>query len=581
MRLSRRDFLELMLAAGAAGALARPGKSLAGSNGSNDWRAIPEDFYDVPRQGNVHLLHFCDLHGQLKPVYFREPNINLGLHDFKGKPPLLVGEELLRHYQLDRFSPAAHAFTHLDFRAAAEYYGRVGGAAHLATAVQRARDERPGALLLDSGDTWHGSGPALWSEGRAMVEFQKKLGVDACTGHWEFIYGDERVQELVADLDGAGVHFLAQNVLDRDWLDPIFDAYSMHEENGVPVAVVGQAFPFTPIANPGYLFPQWEMGHRLDRLQEQVDRARDDGAQVVVLLSHAGMLTDMAYARQLRGVDVILGGHTHDPVPYPEQVEDADGESTLVVNSGSNGKHLSVLDLDVRDGRIRDFHYRNLPIFSNALEPDPDMQSLVDEAYAPYEDKLSEVVGEVDGVLYRRGNFNGTFDEVLAQALIEGRDAEVAFTPGFRWGPSVLPGKVTFEDCMNQTCSTYSETTRNEMTGEAIKHVLEDVANSIFNEDPMLHRGGDMVRSAGLRYAIDPSRGMGERITDLEINGEPMDPKRKYVVASWADVNEPQDGPQAWDVLADYFRNHNALRVEEPYVPKLKGVSDDNPGMAL
>jgi len=581
MRLSRRDFLELMLAAGAAGGLGGSGKTLAGSrSGSSDWREIPQDFYDVPRKGNVHLLHFCDLHGQLKPVHFREPNVNLGIHDFTGEPPLLVGKALLRHYGLDRFTPEAHAFTYLDFREAAEYYGRVGGAAHLATAVKRARAERPGALLLDSGDTWHGSGPALWTEGQAMADFQKQLGVDACTGHWEFIYGDERVQELVKDLEGAGTRFLAQNVVDRDWLDPIFDAYTLHEQNGVPVAVVGQAFPFTPIANPGYMFPQWSMGHRLERLQEQIDKARSDGAQVVVLLSHAGMLTDMAYARQLRGVDAILGGHTHDPVPYPEKVTDPDGEPTLVVNSGSNGKFLSVLDLEVRGGRIRDFHYRNLPIFANALEPEPEMQSLVDRVHEPYQDRLSEVVGEVDGVLYRRGNFNGTFDEILARALIEGRDAEVAFTPGFRWGPTVLPGKVTFEDCMNQTCSTYSETTRDEMTGEQIKNILEDVANSIFNEDPMLHRGGDMVRTAGMRYAIDPTRKMGERISELEINGEPMRPKRKYVVASWADVNEPQDGPQAWDVLADYFRNHGAVSVDEPYLPQLKGVSRDNPGLA-
>ncbi|MFP4648999.1 MAG: thiosulfohydrolase SoxB [Halorhodospira sp.] len=582
MRLSRRDFLELMLAAGAAGAMTHPGRSLAGSSKrSGDWREIPADFYDVPRKGNVHLLHFCDLHGQLKPVYFREPNINLGLYEFKGQPPLLVGQELLRHYELDRFSPEAHAFTHLDFREAAEYYGRVGGAAHLATAVQRVRAERPGALLLDSGDTWHGSGPALWTEGQAMADFQKQLGVDACTGHWEFIYGDERVQELVKDLEEAGTKFLAQNVVDRDWVEPIFEAYTLDEQNGIPVAVIGQAFPFTPIANPGYMFPQWSMGHRLDRLQEQIDQARSDGAEVVVLLSHAGMLTDMAYARQLRGVDAILGGHTHDPVPYPEQIEDPDGEPTLVINSGSNGKYLSVLDLEVRDGRIRDFHYRNLPIFANALEADPDMHSLVETIYEPYQDRLTEVVGEVDGVLYRRGNFNGTFDEVLAQALREGRDAEVAFTPGFRWGPSVLPGEVTFEDCMNQTCSTYSETTREKLTGEEIKSILEDVANSIFNEDPMLHRGGDMVRTAGLRYAIDPTRGKGKRISELEINGEPMEPKRKYVVASWADVNEPQDGPQAWDVLADYFREHSAVSVQEPYVPKIKGISDDNPGLAL
>ena len=579
MRLTRRDFLELMLAAGAAGAFARPGRGTAAPG--TDWREIPADFYEVPRRGNVSLMHFCDMHGQLRPVYFREPSVNLGLYDFKGQPPLLVGEHLLEHYGLERFSPEAHAFTHLDFREAADYYGRVGGAAHLATAVKKVRAERPDALLLDSGDTWHGSGPALWSEGQVMADFQRQIGVDAFTGHWEFIYGDERVEELVAELGEAGTRFLAQNVLDRDWKDPVFDAYSIHEQNGVPVAVVGQAFPFTPIANPGYMFPQWTMGHRLDRLQEQVDRARDDGAQVVVLLSHAGMLTDMAYARQLRGVDAILGGHTHDPVPQPDTVTDPDGERTLVINSGSNGKYLSVLDLEVRDGRIRDYHYRNLPIFSNALEPDPEMQSLVDAAYEPYEDRLSEVVGEVDGVLYRRGNFNGTFDEILAQALIEGRDAEVAFTPGFRWGPSVLPGKVTFDDCMNQTCSTYSETTRSEMTGEEIKHVLEDVANSIFNEDPMLHRGGDMVRTAGLRYAIDPTRGMGDRIHDLEINGEPMDPKRKYVVASWADVNEPQDGPQAWDVLAEYFRSRGTVEVPEPYIPKLKGVSDDNPGLAL
>ena len=577
MNLTRREFLEVMVAAGAAGFSMN---AWAGEKGS--WKPADSKMYDLPKFGNVSLLHYTDCHAQLRPVYFREPNVNIGVGDMQGRPPVLVGDKLLEHFGVRPGTALAHAITHLDYVNAAEKYGRVGGFAHLSTLVKKLRADRPNSLLLDGGDTWQGSATSLWTDGQDMVDAQKLLGVDIMVGHWEFTFGDERVLEVLEnDFKPNNIEFLAQNIEDRDWGDPVFEPYSIREMNGVPVAIIGQAFPYTSVANPDYMFPDWSFGIRDENMQRMIDEVREKGARVVAILSHNGMVTDMEMARRLRGVDVILGGHTHDAIPGAIEVENAGGETTLVTNAGSNGKFLGVMDLDVTDSGIRDYRFTLLPVFSNLLDPDPEMEEHINKVREPYEDKLNEELAITDDVLYRRGNFNGTFDEVIVQALMKELDAEAALSPGFRWGVSVLPGQpITFDELMTQTATTYSETQRNEMTGAQLKNALEDVANSIFNQNPYHHRGGDMVRTGGIRYTIDPHESMGSRISDLEIGGKPVDPDKTYVVAGWANVHEPLDTPQVWEVVGDWLRRQDTVRIGKPYTPKLKNVEGD-PGLDI
>jgi len=576
MNLTRREFLEVLVAASAAGLATG-----AWARAPDDWAKMPRGFYDVPTFGNVSLLHYTDCHAQLNPVYFREPNVNIGVGDMQGNPPLLVGDKLLEYFGVKPGTPMAHAITHLDFTEAARKYGRVGGFAHLSTLIKKLRADRPGALLLDGGDTWQGSATSFWTDAQDMVDAQKLLGVDVMVGHWEFTFGEDRVLDIINnELQPAGIEWVAQNVVDVDWGDPIFEPYTVRNINGVPVAIIGQAFPYTPVANPGYMIPNWSFGIRDERMQEVVDQARAEGAKVVVVLSHNGMVTDIEMARRVTGIDAIMGGHTHDAVPGAIKVNNAGG-TTLVTNAGSNGKFLGVMDLDVRNGKIQDYRFTLLPVFSNYLEPDPEMTAHIERVREPYKDKLAEELAVTEDLLYRRGNFNGTFDEVIVQALLSELDAEIAFSPGFRWGTSVLPGKpITFEDLMTQTVTTYSQVTRNEMTGDQIKHTLEDVANSIFNQNPYLHRGGDMVRTGGLKYAIDPHQSMGNRISDLEVNGRPMDPDKTYVVAGWASVAAPVDDEPVWEVVARHLRDQKTVRVGKPYLPTLKNVEDD-PGLDI
>ncbi len=577
MNLTRREFLQAMAVASAAGFSMN---AWAGEKGS--WKPLSSEMYDIPKFGNVSFLHYTDCHAQLKPIYFREPNVNIGVGDMKGKPPVLVGNELLEWFDIKPGTPMAHAVTHLDYADAAEKYGRMGGFAHLSTLVKKLRADRPDALLLDGGDTWHGSAVSLWDDGQDMVDAQKLLGIDIMVGHWEFTFGDDRVMEIVEnDFKPNGIDFLAQNIEDRDWGDPVFEPYTIREMNGVPVAVIGQAFPYTSVANPSYMFPDWSFGIRDENMQRMINECREKGAKVVAILSHNGMVTDMEMARNLEGVDVIMGGHTHDPIPGAVEIENAGGDITLVTNAGSNGKFLGLLDLDVGESGVRDYKFHMLPVFSNLLDADPEMEEHVKKVHEPYQDKLSEELAVTDGVLYRRGNFNGTFDEVILDALREKLDAEVALSPGFRWGVSVLPGQpITFEEVMSQTVTTYSEVQRNEMTGEQLKNTLEDVANSIFNQNPYHHRGGDMVRTGGIKYTIDPHESMGSRISDLEINGEPIDMDKNYVVAGWANVHEPLDSEPVWELVADYLREKGTVEVSKPYLPKLKNVEGD-PGLEV
>jgi sulfur-oxidizing protein SoxB len=567
--MTRREFLEVLAAAMAAGIALPQARATTGV----------VDMYALPRpRGKVTLMHFTDCHGQLLPVHFREPDVNIGVGAAEGRPPHLVGEALLERFGVKRGTPLAHACAHLDFVELARKYGKVGGFAHLATLVERVREQRPGALLLDGGDNWQGSATALWTQGADMRSASRALGVDVMTGHWEFTYGAPRVMQAI-ERDLGRIEFLAQNVRTADFDDPVFKAYTLREVNGIPVGIIGQAFPYTPIANPRHFVPDWTFGIQEERLQETADELRAKGAWTVVLLSHNGMDVDLKLASRVTGIDVILGGHTHDAVLQPAPVKNAKG-TTLVTNAGCNGKFLAVLDMDVQRGGLKGYEYRLLPVFSDMLQPDAAMSALIRKQRGPYEAKLSEQLAVSEGLLYRRGNFNGTLDQVILDALLAVKDAEIAFSPGFRWGTSVLPGMpITMDDVMNATAITYPFVTVNVLNGESIKALLEDICDNLFNPDPYYQQGGDMVRIGRLRYTCDPTKPMGSRIANLMLEGKPIDASRRYKVVSWAPVAEGASGEPVWEVVAAYMRDRKTLPTPALNRPRLAGVAG-NPGIA-
>ena len=556
--MNRREFLHALAIAGAAGFPLAPRTAFAA-----------DDLYDVPRFGNASLLHMTDVHGQLLPMRYREPAVNIGVGAAAGKPPHLVGREFLAYYAMQAGSREAYAFTSLDFEQLAARYGRMGGFAHLATLVKRLKASRPGALLLDGGDTWQGSATSLWTRGQDMIDAQKLLGVDVMTGHWEFTYGEQRVKQVVERDFKGQVDFLAQNVFTADFGDPVFDAYAIREVNGVKVGIVGQAFPYTPIANPRYLVADWTFGIREEELQKRVDEVRAKGAAAVVLLSHNGMDVDLKLAGRVTGIDVILGGHTHDGVPRPVPVKNAAG-TTLVTNAGSNGKFLGVLDMDVRDGRLREARYRLLPVFADLLPADAAMAAHIASARAPYEPKLAEKLAVTQSLLYRRGNFTGSADQVILDALMQEKDAEIALSPGFRFGTSILAGEaVTMETVMDWCAITYPATTVTPITGETLKAILEDVCDNLFNPDPYYQQGGDMVRVGGLTYTCAPRETMGKRIDDMRLGGKPIEAGKTYKVAGWASISEDARGEPIWEVVSRYLRARKTIappRVNAPRV---------------
>jgi sulfur-oxidizing protein SoxB len=587
MTISRREFVKLLGIAGAAGMLPRSVFATMRQ---------PSDLYEVPKFGNVSILHITDVHAQLNPIYFREPNVNLGIGSALGKAPHLVGQALLKHFGIPVGGIEAHAFTYLDFDKAATQYGRVGGFAHLKTLVKRVRDSRgPGnSLLLDGGDTWQGSGTAYWTRGRDMVGACNLLGVDVMTGHWEFTYLDKEVIANIGEFKGD---FVAQNVRVKD--DAMFDykfqdfpgfnadaglafkPYTIKTVGGARVAVIGQAFPYTPIANPQRFIPDWTFGINDADMQKVVDQVRSkEKPDVVVVISHNGMDVDLKMAERVSGIDAIFGGHTHDGVPAPTVVKNAGGQ-TLVTNAGSNGKFLGVMDLDVKDGKVRDFRYRLLPVFSNLLPADAEMQAYITQVRAPYKDKLEVKLATAEELLYRRGNFNGTFDQVICDALRVVNDAQVSLSPGFRWGTTVLPGQdITMDHVMDQTCITYPETYRREMTGEEIKTILEDVCDNLFNKDPYYQQGGDMVRVGGLDYVCDPLADAGKRISAMTLDdGTPVDAAKKYVVAGWATVGAQSPGEPIWDTVAKYLKSQGTVKIKKLNTPKLVNVAG-NPGIS-
>ena len=558
--MQRREFLRLLALAAAAGASLKPGAGAAQAAG---------ELYDVPAFGNVSLLHITDVHAQLLPTYFREPSVNIG----DGRPPHLVGEAFLKRFRIPRGSANAYAFTPLDFESLARRYGATGGFAHLATLLKRLRASRPNALLLDGGDSWQGSATSLWTLGADMIGAQKLLGVDCMTAHWEFTYGVERMKRAV-ESELAPIEFLAQNVRTADFEEPVFKPYTLREQNGVALAIIGQGFPYTPIAHPRHLMGDWTFGIQETRLQSLVDETRAKGARVVLLLSHNGMDVDLKLASRLRGLDVILGGHTHDGVPAPVIVG-----KTLVTNAGSNGKFVGVLDLQVSGSRVSDYRYRLLPVFANLLPPDAAMASYIEQVRKPFVEKLQQKLAVTEGLLYRRGNFGGSFDRLILDALLAAKDAEIAFSPGFRWGTTLLPGEaITLEQVMEQTAITYPETTVSELTGAQIRAILEDIADNLFNPDPYMQQGGDMVRVGGMTYAIEPRAKIGARISDLRSRGEPLEAHKRYKVAGWAPVAAPAGASEpVWEVIIRYLRDRKTLPPLKASEPRLVGVKG-NPG---
>lgn len=563
--LSRRDFL----AVAAATAALYPGSG-ALRRAAAQARITAEDILRFDPKGQLTLLHLTDLHAQTVPVWFREASINLGVGDAAGLFPHLTGERLLERFGLTPGSPEAYMLASEDFAELARTYGRVGGLDRVATLVKAVRAERgpERVLLLDGGDTWQGSWPALQTRGRDMVELMALLQPDAMTAHWEFTLGEKEVLELI---EGLGFPFLGQNVRDTEFEDPVFEGVTYLERGGVKVAVIGQAFPYTPIANPRWMIPQWSFGVRESELRELVRAAREEeGAGLVVLLSHNGFDVDRKLAGRVEGIDVILCGHTHDAAPEPIRVG-----RTLLVASGCHGKFLSRLDLDVGPEGVRDFAFKLMPVLADAIPPEPEMAAAVERTRAPYRAELDTVVGRTESLLYRRGNFGGTFDDVICAALREGRDAEIALSPGFRWGTSLLPGaEITKEFVWSHTAMTYPAVYRSELTGQQLKDILEDVADNLFNPDPYYQQGGDMVRTGGLGFAIDPHGEAGRRISELTLleTGAPIEAGKRYVVAGWASVNEGVEGPPVWDLVIDHVRRARVVRAEPTTAVRVAGL---------
>jgi sulfur-oxidizing protein SoxB len=560
--LDRRGFLQV---AAAAAAMLQPGGV---GRAAAAQKITQEDLLRFDPLGQVTLLHFTDLHAQLKPIYFREPSVNIGVGEVRGLVPHLTGADLLKHYGIQPGSLEAYALSSEDFVSLAHQYGRVGGFDRITTLVKAIRAQRPGkTLLLDGGDTWQGSYTALKTRGEDMVRVTNALGVDAMTAHWEFTYGTERVKELIGQLKFP---MLAGNVRDTTWDEPVFEAVKIFKRGGLRIGVIGQAYPYTPIANPRYLIPDWSFGIKEGVVRERVEKLRKSKVDLVVLLSHNAFDIDRKMASRVSGIDVILSGHTHDALPRAVEVG-----KTLIVASGSHGKFLSRLDLDVKNRRVSGYRFKLIPVLSDAITPDPEMAALVNKVRAPFEKDITRVLGRTKGALYRRGNLNGTFDDLICQALLEERDAQIALSPGFRWGATLLPGQeITVDDLYSQTAITYPNAYRSEFTGEFLKVIFEDVADNLFNPDPYYQQGGDMVRAGNVAYRIDVNKPQGSRISDMTLisTGERIEASKNYVVSGWASVNQGTKGPPVYDVVSRYIERKKVVDIPRNRHVKVVGA---------
>ena len=559
--LTRRDFLQVT-AATAALASGASLETLAARQEITQEKLL--EFSDV---GQVTLLNFTDCHAQLMPLYFREPSMNFGVGNVHGLPPHITGRKFLDYFNLKAGSPEAYAFSSLDHVALSQAYGRVGGMAQMATLIKAIRSERRNnTLLIDCGDTWQGSYTSLQTRGEDMVNVMNAMGVDLMTAHWEFTYGAERVKELINKLKFP---FLAGNVTDTEWEEPVFKDVIYFERGGIKIGIIGQAFPYTPIANPRYMIPNWSFGIQEEKIRQSVQKARDGGAELIVLASHNGFDVDRKLASRVDGIDVILTGHTHDAIPGVIKAK-----NTLLIATGSHGKFLGRLDLEIKNKKVKNYSYKLIPVLSDVIKPDPEIAGIIKQIRKPHEQKLNTILGKTESHLYRRGNFNGTFDDLINQAIMEERDTQIALSPGFRWGATLLPGQnIRVEDVYSQTAITYPAVYRNEMTGKFLKEVLEDVGDNLFNPDPYFQQGGDMVRVGGMGYHFNIGNKIGQRVSNMTLlsTGEKIDPNKSYIVGGWASVNEATKGPAIYDLVSSYIKREKSVMIKENATIKITG----------
>ncbi|ADN09044.1 thiosulfohydrolase SoxB [Sulfurimonas autotrophica] len=563
MEISRRDFMHIAAIFGLTAATS----SFASSQKIEQIGL--KDIYQFNSMGNFTLMHICDLHAHVKPLYWREPSTLISAPNLVGTPGFLCGEAFAKHYGLEPSSLDAYFDTYIDFSKLAKKFGKMGGIAHIKTLTNHIIKERgkENVLFLDSGDTWQGTGVALKTGGEAIVKAQNYLGIDTMVGHWEFTYGKERVKELIDMLDAK---FISQNIVGDDpfadeYEELIFEPYTIEERGGAKIGIIGQSFPFTSTANPKEFTEGWSFGLRLETLQEYVDELKNEKkVDCVVVLSHDGFSVDQEVARKVKGIDFILSGHTHDPSPEPIVIND-----TVIVIAGSHGKYIGRLDIDAKDGKVNGYEYKLIPIASNIIPADPEGVKLVNKLYAPFDKEFNEVLGQTKGMLYKRDTFFSTFDQLINDAIIDEMKCDISFTPGYRWGTTVLAGDNILMDNVYEMCGiTYPDVYTFELKGEKIATLLEDIADNVFNANPLYQQGGDMSRLGGVTYSIAVANKAGKRISNLKIGGKPIDLKKTYVVSSWggnlqkAGANLQTDKIRpVYDVVRDYIKREKVVDV--------------------
>jgi sulfur-oxidizing protein SoxB len=568
MDISRRDFLQF---AGALGLLSATGTNLfAGEAAKEKIKNLSfSDIVDFKAKGKVSLLHICDLHAHIKPLYWREPSTLISAKNLVGTPGFICGDSFLDYYGVKEGTVDQYFDTHNDFSALAKKFGKMGGISHMKPMIDHVRKERgdKNVLLLDSGDTWQGTAVALHTKGEAIVDAQKYLGVDVMVGHWEFTYGKERVMELIEKFKGE---FISQNVIDDDpfsddFEELIFPPYTIKEVGGAKIGIIGQSFPFTSTANPKKFTEGWSFALRHESLQEYINELRNEKkVDCIVVLSHDGFSVDQELAKKVTGVDFILSGHTHDPSPKPIVVN-----NTVILIAGSHGKYVGRLDLDIEKGKVKDYEFKLMPVASNLIPADKKGDELIEKWYKPYNNELNEVLGTTKGLLYKRDTFYSTFDALIGEAIQTEMKSDIVFTPGYRWGTTLIPGdKILKDNVYEMTAITYPEVYTFELKGDKIAKLMEDIADNVFNENPLLQQGGDMSRLTGASYSIKISGGAGKRISEFMIGGKPIDLKKTYLVSSWGGnlqnagkhLDEKKIRP-VYDVVSDYIRKKKVIDI--------------------
>lgn len=437
-------------------------------------------------------------------------------------------------------------------------YIRAGGYPRISAYINKVRKEKDNkVVVLDGGDTFHGTLPVVDSKGMILTSYLNEMKIDAMTAHWEFAYGPKHFSSL---LNALNYPMLAINCYDKTTDKLVFDPYLIKEVNGLKIGIIGIAATIIDKTMPQHFAEGLYFSLGNEELPGYIAELKDQDVDLVILLSHLGFPQEVKLAQEVDGIDVLLSAHTHNRVYEPALVND-----TIIFQSGCHGSFLGHLDLVVENKKIVDYKHQ-LVVLDESLDEDLDMKAAIEKDLEPYKEQLNKIVGRTGTDLNRSTVFESTMDNLLLQSMIDISGAELAFSNGWRYGAPIPKGDIRENDLWNMI-PVNPPLSKVKLKGQEVWDMMEENLERTFSIDPYQQMGGYVKRVLGMNLYCKIENPYGERVQQIFVQGQALEKDRVYHVVFVTSQGVPEKyghdrvnlDIHAIDVLKEYLSKHEVV----------------------